>query len=264
MDNYKQLYEKANEEYKEFYPLTDILSIIDKESGKNLKQLLNQYNHIKLDWKGSKVDTRNSVPLILRHKGLFITYDTGSNIITEYYTGDDISVSINSIWQNDNNWTNFSIAAGLADQEDITEVNGKFKFADRLHNAAQFTGMGRAILRKNLVDVGGGIVKNVLTQDMINKSNTIYEIRYDFDLNGGEITIPESCILDFQGGSLYNGTIILDNTKINPNGHVLNDFFQNIIIQGNFGVGQCVFDTILNKPKWWTGTKWVDATGTDV
>ena len=41
MDNYKQLYEKANEEYKKFYPLTDILSIIDKESGKNLKQILN-------------------------------------------------------------------------------------------------------------------------------------------------------------------------------------------------------------------------------
>lgn len=214
MDNYKQLYEKANEEYKEFYPLTDILSIIDKESGKNLKQLLNQYNHIKLDWKGNTVDTRNSVPLILRHKGLFVTYDTGSNIVTEYYTGDDISASINTIWQNDNNWTNFSVAAGLADQEDITEVNGKFKFADRNHNAAQFTGMGRVILRKNLVDVGGGTVKNVLTKDMINKSNTIYEIRYDFDLNGEEITVPEGCILDFQGGSLNNGVIVGNNTAI--------------------------------------------------
>lgn len=207
MDNYKQLYEKTNEEYKGFYPLTDILSIIDKESGKNLKQLLNQYNHIRLDWKGNTVDTRNSVPLILRHKGLFVTYDNGTSIVTEFYKGEDISVSINSIWQNDNNWTDLSPGASLADNEDIAEIDGKFKFADRNYSPAQFTGMGKVILRKNLTDVGGGIVKNVLTQDMINKSNTIYEIRYDFDLNSEEITIPEGCMLDFQGGSLSNGII---------------------------------------------------------
>lgn len=230
-DNYKQLYEKTNEEYKEFYPLTDILSIIDKESGKNLKQLLNQYNHIKLDWKGNVVDTRNSVPLVLRHKGLFITYDNGTSIVTEFYKGEDISASINSIWQNDNNWTDLSPGASLADNEDIAEIDGKFKFADRNHNAAQFTGMGRIILRKNLVDVGGGTVKNVLTQDIINKSNTIYEIRYDFDLNGEEITIPEDCILQFEGGSLNGGTLIFNNTtllsKVNINcrfsGKIAND-----------------------------------------
>lgn len=56
--------------------------------------------------------------------------------------------------------------------------------------------------------------KNVLTQDMINKSNTIYEIRYDFDLNGGEITIPENCVLKFNGGSLSNGTINGNYAKI--------------------------------------------------
>ena len=29
-------------------------------------------------------------------------------------------------------------------------------------------------------------------------------------------------------------------------------------------VGFQYFDTTLNKPIWWTGTKWVDATGTEV
>lgn len=263
MDNYKQLYEKDNEEYKEFYPLTDILLVIDKESGKNLKQLLNQYNHIKLDWKGNVVDTRNSVPLILRHKGLFVTYDNGTSIVTEFYKGEDISVSINSIWQNDNNWTDLSPGVSLADNEDIAEIDGKFKFADRNYSPAQFTGIGRVILRKNLVDVGNGTVKNVLTQDMINKSNTIYEIRYDFDLNGKEITIPEGCVLDFQGGSFSNGTINLDSTKILPNGCIIDDYIT-ANITGTYTKGQCLFDASLNKPKWWTSTKWVDATGTEV
>lgn len=29
-------------------------------------------------------------------------------------------------------------------------------------------------------------------------------------------------------------------------------------------IDKCIFDAKLNKPIWWTGTKWVDATGADV
>lgn len=73
-------------------------------------------------------------------------------------------------------------------------------------------GLNRVVLKKNIVNG-----KNILTQEMVSKSNTIYEIRYDFDLNGQEITIPEGCVLDFQGGSINNGTIIGNNTILNAN-----------------------------------------------
>ena len=82
----------------------------------------------------------------------------------------------------------------VADEEDITSVNGQLKLKDRDNT----NGMGYIILRKN---------KSLAEQ--VTKKNTIYEIRYDFDLNGQEITIPEGCTLDFQGGSLSNGTIFL-------------------------------------------------------
>ena len=177
-------------------------------------------------------------------------------------------------WEDLFDWEKLIIDSILPDEEDLTksepDTNGNsyLSLKDREYNPEDFSGLGRVILRKNIVEIEDPIYgkdkKNYLYQDMINKENTIYEIRYDFDLNGAEITIPEGCVLDFQGGSFSNGTIILDNTKIKPNGCVLNDFFQNITIQGNFGVGQCVFDTTLNKPKWWTGYKWVDATGADV
>ena len=76
-------------------------------------------------------------------------------------------------------------------------------------------GMGRIVLRKNIVE---GV--NTLTQSMINKSNTIYVIQYDFTLIE-DITIPENCVLKFDGGSLngnnsiltYNKTTIEDFTK---------------------------------------------------
>lgn len=93
-----------------------------------------------------------------------------------------------------------------ADEEDITtrKINGsnKLSFADRQYNPSDFSGFGYKILRKNIF-----AGKNVLTQDMIDEPNTIYEIRYDFDLNGASITIPDSCVLRFDGGSFNNGQI---------------------------------------------------------
>lgn len=95
----------------------------------------------------------------------------------------------------------------LADDEDLVSVDkgeslSVLKFADRAFSPDRFSGKGYKILRRNIV---GG--KNILTQEMINQPDTIYEIRYDFDLDGAQITIPENCILKFDGGSLSNGKL---------------------------------------------------------
>ena len=62
--------------------------------------------------------------------------------------------------------------------------------------------------------VNKNVRKNVLRQDMINDSDTVYEIKYDFDLNNTEFVIPANCILKFNQGSLKNGTIKGDNTLL--------------------------------------------------
>lgn len=95
----------------------------------------------------------------------------------------------------------------LADDEDLVSVDkgenlSVLKFADRAYNLETHIGMGYKILRRNIIDG-----KNILTQEMINQPDTIYEIRYDFDLDGAQITIPENCILKFDGGSLSNGKL---------------------------------------------------------
>ena len=56
------------------------------------------------------------------------------------------------------------------------------------------------ILKKNLVN---GV--NTLTQDMMSVANTKYMIKYNYTL-GEDITIPENCILEFDGGSIVNST----------------------------------------------------------
>ncbi len=100
----------------------------------------------------------------------------------------------------------------LPDDEDLTTTGGELpvlKLADRAYNPAGFSGKGYKILRRNIVDG-----RNVLTQEMVNEPDTVYEIRYDFDLDGGQITIPENCILKFEGGSLNNGTLTGNDTVL--------------------------------------------------
>ena len=56
--------------------------------------------------------------------------------------------------------------------------------------------------------------RNVITQEDINKVSTVYEIRYNSDLDGKTITIPNNCVLYFTSGKFYNGSINMDNTII--------------------------------------------------
>lgn len=123
-----------------------------------------------------------------------------------------------------------------ADEEDITEQNGTLQLANKTYDKQSFSGLGRVYLRKNIVGD-----KNVLTQAMINKANTIYVIQYDYDLKEASINIPENCVLQFDGGSLSNGTIVGNNTKIKTDDepgentpYVLSNFsaFNSIIFNG--------------------------------
>ena len=113
------------------------------------------------------------------------------------------------------------------DEEDLTSENqggtDVLKFKDKAYNSALYSGLGRVYLRKNIVTLEG-TGKNVLTQAMVNTANTIYHIQYDYDLNGQTITLPAGCVLEFDGGSVKNGTLKInrDNCALIGNGEALN------------------------------------------
>lgn len=86
-----------------------------------------------------------------------------------------------------------------ADEEDLTSENGLLK----LKNRNNLNGMGYIILRNDKT------FAEQLTQE-----NTIYEIRYDYELNKSSVTIPNDCVLKFNGGSVIGGEIILTDTRI--------------------------------------------------
>ena len=103
-----------------------------------------------------------------------------------------------------------------ADEEDITSEDNLLKLKDR----DDALGMGYVILRKNKTFA-----------EQVTKANTIYEIRYDFELSG-DVNIPDNSILMFEGGSLNKGNIIFNNTKIGGNPKIYCDTISGNI-QGN-------------------------------
>ena len=74
--------------------------------------------------------------------------------------------------------------------------------------------------------------RNIITKDIINKSNTIYEIRYDFDLNSETIELQKGCTLKFNGGSLANGKIVGTQTLIEANATCI--FGNSFSLEGTF------------------------------
>lgn len=78
-----------------------------------------------------------------------------------------------------------------------------------MNNLSTAKGMNQICLPINMQDD-----VNTLTQSMMLSDNTIYLIKYDYDLEGEIISLPDNSILKFDGGILRNGTLILNKTFI--------------------------------------------------
>jgi len=80
---------------------------------------------------------------------------------------------------------------------------------------------------------------NYLASDAFNTPNTIYEIAYDMDLNGGTIKPANGVVLKYAGGKIKNGTIDFSNSSIDTSNPVIIDcpdvqFFENVKIIKSF------------------------------
>lgn len=219
----------------------DTLSIVQDGKNKQIK-IEDFFNQISL-WKRedfinitdkydehyiSLIEAINLVPILQRKDGLVITFqDIEGNWEIYQFRGNITEFFNVEKWFNLYDYRNNIIQSIVPDEEDLTvstsDENGNslVSLKDRVYDPTSFSGKGYKILRKNIQTVDGKI-KNILTQDMINKSNTIYEIRYDFDLNQNIINIPSNCVLCFKGGSFINGSLYGTDTELINFHNVLN------------------------------------------
>lgn len=82
----------------------------------------------------------------------------------------------------------------------------------------------------------------------VTDENTIYEIKYNFDLGGKEIVLPANSVLKFTGGSLSNGTIVGNNVTIES--PLVKIFHSDLNFKGSFN---CEF-----YPEWFGATTVID------
>lgn len=253
MDN-EQLYKRQNGNYEEVYPNTFLSSILDKESGKSLKDIISAYNHLYVPFVNNIYETLTAIPVYIRRKGLWVTWETEDGINTYQFNLSTVEAADDAIWGNIESWeqvpdldyynthaavpdssitleklsdevrqwlVNAGKIINYPDREDITEELGLLKFADR-EVIPGVSSMGYKILRRDKTFA-----------EQVTDENTIYEIKYDFDLDGGSVTIPFNCILNFNGGLIKNGSIDLSNDCIIQNGIITISDSTNIIRLGN-------------------------------
>lgn len=61
------------------------------------------------------------------------------------------------------------------------------------------------------------LVSSASFEAQVTDTDTIYEIRSSFDLNGTTVEIPANCILDFISGTISNGYIKFNSTLLSGN-----------------------------------------------
>lgn len=279
-----QLFKKDNTgECIKIYPLAYIQGIADGITGEALSSILQSFNHIYLNYQGSAVETRKSLPADYRRTGVCITYNTNEKIVTEIYTGSYSNINNDVIFSDDINWEvvpdlkyvreNASkipdgailpkhlssslwellgekkTIINLPDEEDITQNCKILSFKDRKYSSS---GNGYKILRKNWEEG-----TNILYTEELNSEYTIYEIRYNFDLNGKTVNLPEGCTLLFRGGTLNNGTIVCNGTNIIG----ITEFSDagSATLSGTFKKGLIM--SMNNTIMWYDGSQWVQIKG---
>lgn len=238
----------------------DTLAIVQDGKNKqiNVREFLNQISLWKREdfinvtdkYKKSHitlVEAIQAIPIVQRKEGLVITFlDTENNWRIYQFRGSLLQFNNETLWVDLYDFSPYIIDPILPDEEDITQSaideqgNTYLSLKDREYNPSEFSGKGYKILRKNIIEIedenSNKVNKNILTQDMINEPNTIYEIRYDFDLNDTEITIPENCVLKFNGGSFKNGILNGNSVYI--------DNKENTLIFKDVKIKNCVSDTV--------------------
>lgn len=122
----------------------------------------------------------------------------------------------------------------------------------------------------NLIANNGSTIKHNISKAcyhttyeyLNNKDNLVFNTA----IRSPRVTTDGLMLTDGEGFdtlNVVNGNLLF--TKDGKNGY-LNALMSDTVIKGlnNVKSGTCIFDDTLGKPVWYTGSKWVDATGTEV
>lgn len=102
--------------------------------------------------------------------------------------------------------------------------------------------MDRVHLKENyqIVTTQNGLLhksekKNLLTQEMVSKPNTIYVVGYEYELDNETIELPNNCVLEFNGGCIEGtGTIVGHHSSVEAGLYKI--IGNNVVLRGTWSI----------------------------
>ena len=189
---------------------TEVLSLKDRE-----------HNPLEFSGKGYKILRKNIQNVTCAITKIEVTkVPSADGYVSIIINGVETHVDLVAATDN----TVAAVAKKIADklgetlEEYVTSVDGALvtctrRFGGDVTSSSSFSGVNTGA-EATVSETSKTEPRNLITDLMVNQPNTIYEIRYDFDLDGKTLEMPENCVLKFNGGSLRNGKLILNNTYI--------------------------------------------------
>lgn len=172
------------------------------------------YNPLSFSGKGYKILRKNIKPVSLAVTKIIVeSIPTVDGTIVFTINGVEVSVDMVTTTMTSTDLVAQKIAKKLTDtmteyevSKDASTITLTRKFGGEISAASSFSAVNTGA-SCSITDSTKKELRNIITPDMINQPNTIYEIRYDFDLQGECIILPVNCVLFYNGGCFENGKI---------------------------------------------------------
>lgn len=200
----------------------DLTASIPDEKGNSLVSLKDRvYDPTSFSGKGHKILRKNIQSVNIAVTKIKVEFSPSSDGTLSFSINDkETQVPVSVSVDNTTTLVADKIATKLTEtmteyevSKDASTITLIRKFGGIVSTPSSFSAVGTGV-SCSVEDSSKTELRNILTQDMIYQPNTIYEIRYDFDLNGEIIEMQEGTVLKFNGGSLRNGKINSRDTLI--------------------------------------------------
>ena len=216
----------------------DLTASTPDENGNSLVYLKDRvYDPISFSGKGYKILRKNIQSINIVSTKITITEVPSSDGILSFtINSKETQVAVSTTTDNTTELVAQKVATAL--QDSMTEYNVSIDASLIILTRKSSDSVTPSVFSASTTGVVCTITdstkresRNILMSNMINQPNTIYEIRYNFDLDDKIITIPNNCVLYFTSGKFYNGSISMDNTIVST---LYEDVLSEVNISGSY------------------------------
>lgn len=236
-----KMQEEINQEVSSLSPVDEEdLTRSYNDNGRSVTKFADRsYSPQNFSGKGYKILRKNIKPVSLALTKIIVSsVPTSDGYLAFIINGIESHVDVVASTDTTTDKVAEKIAAKLSEtmteyevSKDASTITLTRKFGGIVSTPSSFSAVGTGV-SCSVKDSSKTELRNLLTAVMINQPNTIYEIRYDYNLDGREIILNKGISLYLVGGDITNGKIVCDNTCIYGKGRLSCELYGTYFYEG--------------------------------